>query len=64
MKLVVIFVILLLFAWAMVRAIDLAGGIQGPLRLPLLPNVEHILVFVAILAITAMQPAFVLPAVN
>lgn len=63
-NLAVMFVVVLLSAWAIVRAIDLAGGIEGPLRDPLLTNIEHILIFVAILAITLMQPAFVLPAVD
>lgn len=48
---------ILLFARTVVRVVDLAGGLEGPLGGPALPNTENIILFVAILVITILHPA-------
>lgn len=53
-----LFTELLLLTFALVRAVDVAGGVTGPLRWPLLGGVETIILFVAILVFTVLYPVF------
>lgn len=57
MNLDLLFIELILLAFFIVRAIDLAGGLHGPLRNLLLVNIETIFLFVVLFFFTPLHPA-------